>query len=383
MPEVLFVILHFLVCTLLICGVLLCLQSAENKRPRIYLAIFMFITASELSYRLYVAYRTGVLSTVNQILPIYVLVSGIAEIMLMYLYPLEVIKPNWITPKRLFLLFLPWLILGCVSVLIYPYFRDLSSFSDMMQHVGEFNVWFRLLLLFLCFIPYTIPLLRIPHRWQQSSVDNKWIYKYVICIQIVGLLFSTVVLTGYVWVSCIHLLYGILFVLYVTYQELYLRLFPTSVNKAMTPEMVAEITSINDSTQRDEAATHNLLWENIMLQMNEKELWRNPDLTLEDLSKSSCTNRTTLSMLIQQRSFSGYSEFINRRRIEAFTEAVNSSKSFNIDMQQLFYEAGFRSRSTAMRNFRLYMGCTPGEYIQRIAERKKGIANSVEDSFRE
>lgn len=105
MSEILFTILHFLVCTLLIGGIVLGLQCAGNRRSRMYLALFSLVTASELMYRLYVAYRTGMLSTVDEVLPIYVLVCGILEILLMYLYPLEVIRPNWLTPKRLFLLF--------------------------------------------------------------------------------------------------------------------------------------------------------------------------------------------------------------------------------------------------------------------------------------
>lgn len=371
MPEILFAILHFLVCTLFISGVLLCLQCAGNRRPRIYLAIFSFVAASELAYRVYVAYRTGTITTVNEVLPIYVLVCGILEILLMYLYPLEVVRPNWITLKRLFLLFLPWLLVGCVCVLIYPDIRDLSSFAEILRYIGEFNVWFRLLILFLCFIPYTILLLCVPYKWQQNSVDKKWIYKYVFGIQIIGLLFSAVVLTGSALVSCIHLLYCILFFLYVTYQELYLRLIPTEI-KIVAPSVMVGTTALGDSIGKDKTAPRNPLWEKLILQMNEKELWRNPDLTLEDLSKGLNTNRTTLSVLIQQHGNSGYAEFINRHRVEAFVEAVNSGNSLNT--QQLFYEVGFRSKSTALRNFRLYMGCTPGEYIQRITEQKKNTS---------
>lgn len=374
MPEVLFVILHFLVCTLLVCGVLLCLQRAGNKKPRIYLAIFSFITASELAFRLYVAYRTGVMTTVNEVLPIYVLVTGILEILLMYLYPLEVVRPNWLTYKRLFLLFLPWLLIGGICLFIYKNIRDLSSFSEMLEYIGEFNVWFRLLILFLCFIPYTILLLSIPYKWQQNSVDKKWIYKYVLGVQLIGFLFSTVVLTGSVMVSCIHLLYGILFFLYITYQELFLRLLPASVNQAVVSQIVVVSVPVGDSSGTGDVPPCNPLWERLILQMNEKELWRNPDLTLEDLSKNLNTNRTTLSALMQQQGYSGYSEFINRHRIEAFVDVINRGKPINT--QQLFYEVGFRSKSTAMRNFRLYMECTPGEYIQRIV----AMGNKLDDS---
>lgn len=381
MPEILFTILHFLVCTLFLSGVLLCLQRAGNKRPRVYLAIFSFVTASELAYRLYTAYRTGVIMTVSEVLPIYVLIVGILEILLMYLYPLEVVRPNWLTPKRLFLLFLPWLVVGGVYVLIVPDIRVLSSFSETMRYIGEFNVWFRLLILIFCFIPYTILLLSIPYKWQQSSVDNKWVYKYVIGIQIIGLLFSAVMLTGSVLVSCVHLLYGILFFLYVIYQELYLRLLPAPVDEAVIPQFEVEALPLGDSATECEMDPCNPLWEKLTLQMAEKELWRNPDLTLEDLSKSLNTNRTTLSALIQQKGHSGYSEFINRRRIESFVDTVNSGKSVN--MIQLFYEVGFRSKSTALRNFRLYMGCTPGDYIQRAVERNKKSGNFAPDPSEE
>lgn len=196
MTEILFAIIHLTVFAFLISGVLLCLQRAENRRPRMYLALFMFITAGELAYRLYIAYRTRVVMMVDEVLPIYVLVTGVAEILLMYLYPLELLKPGWLTAKRLFLLFLPWLSVGGVCVLVYPDFRSLSSFSDMMQHMGEFNVWFRILILLGCVVTYTILLLCIPYKWQQSSVDRTWIYKYAIGIQVIGLLFIAVILTG-------------------------------------------------------------------------------------------------------------------------------------------------------------------------------------------
>lgn len=369
MLEILFVILHFFACTLLICGVLLCLQHAENKRPRIYLAIFSFVTAFGVAYRLYIAHRTGMPTLVNEVLPTYVLIGGILEMLLIYLYLMEVVKPNWVNIKRLSLLSLPWLLVWCVCMLIYPDIRDLSSFSEMIQHIGEFNVWFRLLILFLCFIPYTILLLHIPYKWVQSRVNFKSIHTYVIGVQIIGLLFSTVVLTGSVQTRCILLLFGMLFFFYITYQELYFCLIPASVNKTAVPPVVAETLPPEDSTGQNKTATENPLWEKLTRQMDEEELWRNPDLTLEDLSKVLCTNRTTLTQLIQQQGYSGYSEFINRRRIEAFTKAIDSSKP--VSTQQLLQKTGFRSKSTALRNFRLYMGCTPSEYVLQTTQQNK------------
>lgn len=117
-----------------------------------------------------------------------------------------------------------------------------------------------------------------------------------------------------------------LFFLYVTYQELYLRLLPASVNQTVISQIVLSTAPLGDSTEKDETTPRNSLWEKLTRQMDEKELWRNPDLMLEDLAKNLYTNRTTLSALIQQQGYSGYSEFINRRRVEAFVEAVNIGK---------------------------------------------------------
>lgn len=376
MNEIFFFLLHFCVCAILINGTLLCLQRKVDKRPRIYLAIFSFIAAAEIGYRIFTIYRTGVVTNIGEVLPIYVLVSGILEILLIYLYPLEIVKPRWLNSKRAFVLFLPWLIIGSICVFIYPDFRYLSSFSEMVKYSGEFNVWFRLVILFLCFIPYTILLLFIPRKWQQSSVDKKWIYRYVAGIQILGLLFSASVITGSVMIICIHFLYGSLFFLYVTYQELYLRLIPTSE----TSQVAKTVFNEGLPEKRELATEENPLWNNLMIQMNEKELWRNPDLTLDDLARNLCTNRTTLSTLIHQQGYSGYADFINRRRIEAFVEVINRVGSCSNTLQ-LFYDVGFRSKSTALRNFRLYMKCTPSEYIEYISKHQQRSDKSTFDSF--
>lgn len=363
MNEIFFFLLQFCVYAFLINGTLLCLQRKSDLRPRIYLAIFSFVAAVELGYRIIHIYQTEEITTIGEILPIYILVGGILKILLIYLYPLEIVKPRWLNLKRAFILFLPWLIIGTICIVMYHDFRYLSSFSEMLKYAGELNVWFRLVILFLCFIPYTILLLFIPRRWQQSNVDKKWIYRYVAGVQVLGLLFSTAVITGSVVISCIHLMYGLLFFLYVTYQELYLRLIPTSVLSHMAKEVYNEVLT----ERRELAEEENPLWSNLTIQMDEKELWRNPDLSLEDLAQSLCTNRTTLSALIHQQGYSGYVDFINRRRIDAFVDAINRGGSCQNTLQ-LFYDVGFRSKSTALRNFRLYKGCTPGEYIEHISK---------------
>lgn len=369
MAEILFVILHFLSCTFFLSGILLCLQRSENKRPRIYLAILMFTVATEIAYRLYLAYQTRGITTVNEVLPIYVLVTGVTEILLIYLYPLEVIKPGWLTMKRLFLLFLPWLLIGGVCMLIYPNFRELSSFSDIVQYIGEFNVWFRLLIVFGCFIPYTMLLLSISYRWLQSNVDSRWIYKYAIGVQIIGLLFSTVVLTGSVSVSCIHLLYGILFFFYVVYQELFVRLYIVPHESS-----ISIVHQLEEYVQREQAEEQPklscgvlpeqmpLIWMQLEEYMKIAEPWRDPNITLAILADGVKSNRTTISNLIQRAGYENFYTYIANYRIEAFCLAARERRVNNI--QDTFFEIGFRNRNTALNQFKKQMGVTPSDYLR-------------------
>lgn len=368
--------LHFAICTLLLCGIVIWAQRGTNKKPRTYLAIFYVLSASMILIRLLLIYKQGISVSRYPILPASNLYGGLLIILFFFLYPIEVVSPGWFSPRRMLLLFLPLVIITLVLFIIPFDFRELSSIMQVWEHIAEPNVWFRVLMLFACIIPYSLTLLFIPYNWKRSRVDCRWIRTYTLGAQGISLLFILFMLTGSFLVSAVHITYYTVLLAWIAYQELYLRLTPAVVSvRADTADAVP---SPEKSVLLSRQVANNPLWERLTLQMDEKELWRTPDLTLENLSKNLYTNRTTLSALIQQQGYSGYTEFINRRRIEAFIEAVNGSKSIN--MQQLFYEAGFRSKSTALRNFRLYMGCTPGEYIQRTTERKKETGNSVPDS---
>lgn len=372
-PLTLSFIRYFLVCVLIVNGILLWFQRHVNTKPRVYLMIFSFGSALSISYSLFVTYKLIIPSSFP-VLSITNLNAGFWELLLLYLYPIEVVSPNWLRAKRVLLLFLPWVILISIQFIFSINFINLSSFSDMINHIGEFNVWFRLLILFACIVPYTILILCIPHKWRENTVNKNWIYRYALGVQGLGIMYCASMLTGSVIIKCIHLFYAALLFLYITYQELFLRLFPittTTITTTNDNTRIPAIESAENKIETQEISSSNPLWKKLTVMMDEKELWREPDITLADLAKRLFTNRTTLSTLIQQQGYSGYTEYINRYRIEAFVEKAKANKTINI--QELFYDVGFRSKSTAIRNFRLYMGCTPSEYIHQIEQQKNSL----------
>ena len=66
---------------------------------------------------------------------------------------------------------------------------------------------------------------------------------------------------------------------------------------------------------------------------------------------------------MRESDYENYSNYINRLRIEDFMEQIESWQMLNF--QETFFFVGFRSRSTALRNFRQFTGSTPSEYFQK------------------
>jgi YesN/AraC family two-component response regulator len=91
--------------------------------------------------------------------------------------------------------------------------------------------------------------------------------------------------------------------------------------------------------------------------------WRDPDLSLNILSSKLYTNRTTLAQAMRENGYGSYTNYINKLRIDDFLEQIESGQSANF--QEAFFFVGFRSRGTALRNFRQFAGMPPSEYFQK------------------
>lgn len=105
------------------------------------------------------------------------------------------------------------------------------------------------------------------------------------------------------------------------------------------------------------------LWEKLERLMEEEEVWRDPNLTLNGLSAMLGTNRTRFCHLVQEAGYAGYKDYVNRHRIRAFLKIMEKEGATSI--QNAFLSVGYQSKMTALRHFRTYMGMTPTEYLQR------------------
>lgn len=350
--EVINGLYHFAPCIFLLSGILLLMRRQSGDRSRLFLAIPFLLAGIMFSISIFRAKPT-----LPGILSVSLLCRGWTSLSLLYLYPIEVISPGWLTLKKGILLFVPCLLIYPVLICLPFQFRILTSFGDMIGHIGEFNVWIRLVAL-LCIIPYSLMLFYIPYNYKRSSANYKWIFLYTIGIQGIGFFYVGYLLTSAVVMAVGHIAYCSLLCLFVTYQELFLRISVPAISPeipAVAPAPVERSIISNDNKDTP-------LWLQLNELMDSEQLWRNPDLSVTLLAARLNTNRNKITRIIQEKGYDGYKEFINHRRIDEFLKIADSSCYINI--QDTFFQVGFRSKATALRNFKEYTGMLPSEYLQ-------------------
>ena len=104
--------------------------------------------------------------------------------------------------------------------------------------------------------------------------------------------------------------------------------------------------------------------------MEKEKLYRNPDLTLPMLAKKLKLSANTLSQVLNGYCGQSFYNFVNSYRLEEVVAMMNDPKSDSKSLLELFYEAGFKSKSTFNPIFKKWTGKTPSEYRKEIQEKR-------------
>ena len=99
--------------------------------------------------------------------------------------------------------------------------------------------------------------------------------------------------------------------------------------------------------------------------MDEKQLFLQPNLKINDLAKMLNTNRNYIYNAINQGIGLSFAEYINKKRIEYAVQLIEQDRE--ILLTDVAHKSGFSSPSAFYRNFKLYMDCTPSDYQKRGA----------------
>lgn len=98
-----------------------------------------------------------------------------------------------------------------------------------------------------------------------------------------------------------------------------------------------------------------------------EEWWRDQELTLASLSRELGTNTSDLSRAINEGLGMNFNELINRLRVDEVKRVLTTATATNEQsLLDVAFAAGFSSKASFNRCFKLYTGETPTAYRRQL-----------------
>ena len=200
----------------------------------------------------------------------------------------------------------------------------------------------------------------VPYTRRYNNTDRVWMMKYTICFIVNTIAYIIILISDHLIIKTLYYYVSVGCSIYIAYMELFERLIKhqESNSTETTNEYSKEPEYIEETEEKA-----NSLCERVVIYMRHTLDYRNPDISLNSMAASLYTNRTTLSKALRELGYTNFNAYINSLRIEDFINRVKNEQVYNY--QDIFYNVGFRSRSTAIRNFKQYTGKTPSEYFSK------------------
>ena len=272
------------------------------------------------------------------------------------------------------MLFLPFFFFTIPGVLM-PTTR-LYTLPQLWQHIGEFNVWWRLLSMLTTMVMFYAFLLRLPFNWRYSSADRRWVRRYALLMTPIGICFYVISFVFLIPVHIVHILWIAMFICYYTYYELFLRLIPTKESNQQeveeaTPSLPPVLTE-EDSDSQGSNKYSRIFWQ-MDYQIDYDKLFCDPDFGRDQLCQLAHCNHTEIGRMIKENTDATNSKvYINRKRVTYAAHLLLQYPNYSIEA--IAFDAGFRTKVTFHRLFKDTYGITPAEYREeKINEKSYGI----------
>lgn len=327
---------------LLIGVILLATWRKRPDRSRLFLgAFFVASVAGSLVGIARVIVGGGDWVSVPQLSPLTELV-GFPVFFLLLMYIAECVLPYYFTWQRTLLALLPWILIEGLALL---------------------TNWFPLCVLLYMLFPLYAGALLICLRWAKRVSSSRRFFS-LLCTLVVIMTFTYIGGHGLrLWLfDVLHEVFYLAICLLSLFLEFYDRLTYSPHAEEAEPEPENnESEPIDDKVLPEDITAE--LERRIRQLMEEKELWREPELTQEELAHRTYTNRTYLTRAIQHIGYSGFKDYVNRLRVEYIKQQL--LRPNHDRLQDIFYDAGYCSRGAAWRNFKQIEGVSPQEFCQQ------------------
>lgn len=189
--------------------------------------------------------------------------------------------------------------------------------------------------------------LRHPNK---SSTAHTWL----ILVALGNLLLFTAYIVGYYWLYLVEMLtfsvviYGLIFY--------YLSRNDRDSIFQNAPEKYVRKRISTAEVQR--------LREHLEHLMQSEQLYKNPDLKLEDLSARLNISHHKLSQLLNDNIGESFRNYINRHRVEKAILLLQKNELFTVEA--IAYESGFTSKSGFYTTFKKVTGTTPANFRKQL-----------------
>ena len=358
-------------------------DAKRGDRARILLAVFMFF--SSILYASHAVYYSEDYNLYMIMDPIYTLAS-LSVFPLFYLYIKTISQESKPSPKGLWM-FMPALFFGLTTTVVFiilspeelfEYIRNMV-YKEKTEFIFSTAAKVQIMLYKAGRVIFAIQLIpSIYFSWKLiNAYDNKirefysspddrtltWARNMMIvmvCAAIFSLILNTIGKAFFIHESMLLLFPSVAFSIilftigFLGFKQRYsIQTYQGDITKENT---------INH--KRSTEITRNKLYEELLVLLNEKEIFRNTNLRITDISEKLMTNRSYVSNIVNSEFKSTFSDLINHYRVEYSKKLLLDEKSYILEY--ISEESGFASVNSFLRAFRKETGTTPGNYRKEI-----------------
>lgn len=319
-------------------GFLLSLYFAINAKKKIFTNYFLSLLLLVLSIRII----KSVFFYFNPHLSNAFIQIGISACVLigpfLFLYLksyTEEEKPNW--AKHV----IPYIAVITILGYFYPYVEYRTIWSRWILSAISAQ-WFIYIILS---IKYLLPVIQKIREKESLRKIEVWLISIHLGVTFIWLAYTTSAYTSYIA--------GALSFTFILYIIVLLLIFKNSKESAFFQEKEKYKNKEIDQKTLD-------VIEQKLSIIIEKELFLNPNFTLEEAAKELKVTKHLLSQYVNEILGKSFSSLVKEYRIEKAKRLLETEKNYTIE--SLGYDSGFNSKSTFFTAFKKATGFTPAEY---------------------
>ena len=332
-------------------------HHTPKDRSQWFVVSFFFLSTLAALVEVLITFTTQHFHSSYRLFDFRVVLTGYITLYFLVAYYLELMRPHWLNLKRLLLLFSPAFV--CIIILLYCWITGritrIYSISEIHHAWGEINfiVRFALSSMPLLYMFWVMSLCMrgyAGYKCPRPMMRGTLLLSAALCVTFF-LSRGLQLFTAYMVHEGLFIALGVLIIYVEHYERLHIPL-----EKVRSYYVEKEIPKTTDVTISHAAARLKAL-------MEDPTVWQDSELTGNKLALLVGTNRTYTQQAAKELGFASLIDMIHRRRIEYICEQLRQDPTASI--QDLFYEAGYRSRTTGWRHFNEIVGYTPSEFIER------------------